>query len=472
MLASKLEKQMSNQKKESQDVQGSEGFISPSKSDMFEQFKSLIKLYGESYNPLKKAVFYSIIGSVICDNKIICSDINEDTRINLFVPLKSGHGKREIKEVIKQSIQSIGLSYCEPTSLHSEQLIGKTIIKKKNKPRINKGHLAEDYLVFEESTELFTEKIYQETRDYIKIALDPIGYNEVYKKSVDTFKENAVKYCPRCTIVFFFQPLPIDDKVVTRGLLRRGIILSIDPVQGERYKALYQSLQEKDVSDGWIQWIEYLQQLKEKKFKWEFTEEVKTRIANLSMDLIRHGLKKSNKSSAYTDIMFFTLRNLLLKMSCIQAAINGRDEFNISDVEQAYTDLSVFWDIQLEFVIQKVKGEIDYMEMSTKEKSCLLILQANKCLSEDKDCLMIKKYLQLISEELDCSVDRAKHLYYGLRESGYLNSKQVGQYSSKVWLSEMGKKKVEPYGTLAPLTTLKQKKSIFQRFRRKPKSTS
>jgi len=451
----------------SEGLQGSEGSLDNSLTDIYSQFKPLIKLYGESYNPLKRAVFYSIIGSVICSNKIVCSDIKEDTRINLFVPLKSGHGKREVKEIIRQSIHSIGLSYCEPTSLHSEQLIGKTISNNKDEPIINKGHLAEDYLIFEESTELFTDKTYQETRDYIKIALDPIGYNEVYKKSVDTFKKNAVKYCPQCTIVFFFQPLPIDDKVVTRGLLRRGIILSIDPLQGERYDALDQSLLDNDVSDDWGKWIEYLQMLKEQEFNWEFDDDVKASIGSLSKELIKQGYQKGNKASSYTEIMFFSLRNLLVKMSCIQAAIDGREKLLLSDVKQAYTDLSLFWGIQLEFVIQKVKGEIDYMDMTKEEKSCLLILQANKCTSEDNSPLMIKEFLELISSELQCTVDRARHLYYGLKESGYLNSKQMGQYNSKVWLTEMGKKKVEPYATLAPLTTLNKKPSIFKRFRRK-----
>jgi hypothetical protein len=154
-------------------------------------------------------------------------------------------------------------------------------------------------------------------------------------------------------------------------------------------------------------------------------------------------------------------------MSCIQSAIDGREILTVSDVNKAYADLSEFWDIQLEFVIQKVKGEIDYMEMTKEEKSCLLILQANNCHSENDSNLMIKDYLNLISDELPCSKDRARHLYYGLKETGYLNSKQVGQHNSKVWLTEMGNKKVEPYAILAPLTTLNKKPSIFQRFRRK-----
>ena len=441
-------------------------------SDIYAQFEPLIKLSGDSYNPIKRAVFYSIIGSVICENKISLSDIKEDTRMNLFIPLKSGYGKREIKEVIKQSISSLGMNYCEPTSLHSEQLIGKTISIKGGVPLVNKGHLADDYLVFEEATELFTDKMNQETRDYIKIALDPIGFNEIYKKSVDTVKENAVRYYPRCTVVFFFQPLPIEDKIVTRGLLRRGIILSVEPNKGERYDALEQSFNDNDASGNWNQWIDFLKGLKVRAISWEFDVEVKTRISDLTKKLLHQGFEKGNKTGAYTDIMFFSLRNLLLKMGCIQAVINDREKLTVSDIEIAFKDLSIFWAIQLDFIIQKVKGDMDYMDINKNEKLCLMILQDNRCFSEGNSSLMIKKFINLISESLSCTERSASHLYYGLKESGYINSKQVGKRGSKVWLTPMGKKKVKPYKSLGTLVTLDRKPSIFQRFRRESKPIS
>jgi len=450
-------------------VEGCKGCKGFSASEIYSIFHPLIKLYGESYEPIKRAVFFSIIGAVLCDNKISCSDIQDDTRLNLFVPLKSGYGKREIKEVIKQSINQVGLCYCEPTSLHSEQLIGKTVSDKDGKSEVNKGHLADDYLVFEEATELFTEKYNQETRDYLKIALDPIGSNEVYKKSVDTFKENAVRFIPRCTVVFFFQPLSIDDEIVTKGLLRRGIILSVDPNKGERYAALDKSFDEKDVSNNWIQWIDFLKELRTQKFLWSFDEEVKIRINELTKELLLEGFEKGNKASSYTDIMFFTLRNLLVKISCIQTALNGRDKLVVSDVDYAYMDLSSFWKMQLDFVVQKVKGDMDYQDLTNKEKSCLLILMDNGCCSEGSSNLMIKQFIEKISSSIDCTEESAKHYYYGLKESEYIHSRQIGKYGSKVWLTERGNKKIEPYKTLAPLPTLEKKPSIFQRFRPKPK---
>ena len=442
--------------------QGCKGVPIP--PNFYSEFEPLIRLHGESYNPIKKAVFYSIIGSVICKNKIECKGIHEDTRVNLFLPLKSGYGKREIKQTIKKSITGIGLEYSEPTSLHPEQLIGKTITDNNGNHSVNHGHLDDDYLVLEEATELFLKDKYQEARDYIKIALDPIGQNEVYKRSVDTSKSNAVRYMPHCTITFFFQPLPLDNKLVTRGLLRRGIILFPEITKSERYLALDKSFTGDDLTSNWKKWLSALKGLKTQTFKWTFTDDIKTNINSVSKKLIQQGYEKGNKASGYTDIMFFTLRNFLIKMSCIQAAIYGRDNVTEQDVENAYTDLSIFWELQLDFVMQKVKGDMDYSDINSKEKTCLLILQEKRCFSEESSTLMIKEYTTLIAKGLDCSEENAKHYYRGLKDAGYLDARQVGRYNSKVWLTETGKTKTDPYAPLAPLTPLTSKPSIMRSF--------
>jgi len=446
-----------------QGVQGYQGFIPSSQSNIYDIFKPLVKLYGNSYEPLKKAVFYSIIGSVISKNIISCGDIAEDTRINLFVPLKSGYGKREVKEVIKRSIEQINMKYCEPTSLHSEQLIGKTIFHSNGNPIINYGHLADDFLVFEEASSLFSDKNNQETRDYIKIALDPIEHNEIYKKSVDTTRKDAVKYCPHCAMMFFFQPLAMENHIVTTGLLRRGIILTIDPSEDERLQALRQSLGTHDTIQEWSTWIEYLKELRSKTFRWSFNAEISKKLYDLTVSLIQQGNKKGNKAQKYTDIMFFSLRNLLIKISCIQAAINERDELSSEDVERAYNDLSMFWSIQLDFVMNKVKGDIDYMDMRDDLKTCLLILKEKQCFSLEQSQLSIKDYLGKISNRLVCTEDTARHKYYALKDDGYLDSKQIGQHDSKVWLTDTGMKKVDPYITLHTLPTLNREGSMFKK---------
>jgi len=444
----------------------------PPPSTIYDKFKPLIRLYGDSYSPVKKATFYSIIGSVLCKNKIDFYGDILDTRINLFFPLKSGFGKSDIKDTIKRSIEHLKLNYCQPTSLHPEQLIGKTIIDSiTQKPIINKGFLAEDYLVFEESTDLFTDDKNQEVRNYIKIALDPIGSNEVYKRSVDTLKKNAVKYSPTCTAVFFFQPLRMREEIVTRGLLRRGLIIYVDPDISERFQALEDSIKPSNITKNWTIWLNFLNKLISTKFNWKFTDKATEKINEYTKILIQTGMNRGNKAGGYTQIALFNLREWLVKMSCIQAAIDNRARITVSDVTNAYNDLSEFWDIQLTFVIQKVKGNMDYKDTNLGEIRILLILQNHKCLSEQESNLMIKQYIKLISNELRMPEESAKDRYYKLKNTGYIDSKQVGKRSSKVWLTEEGKRVIEPHQTLTTLQTLEKKPRKSRWSLRKPKTT-
>jgi hypothetical protein len=257
--------------------------------------------------------------------------------------------------------------------------------------------------------------------------------------------------------------LQIDDTIVTKGLLRRGLIITCEPSKDERDKALDQSFNSNDTGDYWDQWISYLKTLKDKEYNWSFDEEVKGKINELTRRLIEQGDNKGKKGSSYTDIMFFTLRNLLVKMSCIQAVISDRSEVSIVDVVNAYSDLTLFWGIQLDFVLHKVKGDIDYLDITSKEKECLLILQSNNCSSEKDSNLMIKDYINLIMKNLDCSISSARYYYNKLVERGYVVGQQTGKHSSRVWLTEIGLSKVEPYKTLDTLSTLKPKLSILSR---------
>jgi hypothetical protein len=72
--------------------------------------------------------------------------------------------------------------------------------------------------------------------------------------------------------------------------------------------------------------------------------------------------------------------------------------------------------------------------------------------------LMIKNFLKLISQQLDSTEAKARNLYYGLKEAGYIDSSQIGRNKSKVWLTDMGNKKVEHYKTLRTLRTLEPEK--------------
>jgi hypothetical protein len=429
---------------------------------IYKVFRELIKVYGKSYEPVKKALFYSLIGNVLKPaqsskeavfpeitsdvlkhNMIRCGSIVLDTRINLFIPMKSGHGKKAFEETTKRTMSELELKHAEPTSLHSEQLVGKTVYRN-DRVILNLGYFSYDYLVVNEAIEFLTESHHQDGRDYTNKALDTIGQNEVMKRAVDVLEGEEIRYNPVCSVMLFFQPLNLDSHLVTRGLLRRGVIPYIDTPTIERTQALFDSLFDttdpETNEDNWKQWIVFLKNLSDRKWNWVFQRETIEQVRKRVVDLVNQGMNRGRKSMAYTKIMMFDLRNLLLKMSAIQATCDGREDVKVYDVENAFLDLQTIWELQLNFVASKIDGEIDYQNhIKPKLRECLIILDDNKCYSLEKSCLSIRKYDQLIKEKLGVSLSSARMTYRNkLKDMGLIDSKQIGKNDSRVWLTKAG----------------------------------
>jgi len=448
---------------------GGKGSINTS-SNIYDEFEPLIQLFGKSYDPIKRAVFYNLIGSVIKDNKIIFNNKLLDTRINLFIPLKSGYGKGDIKHVIKKTIKSLNMSYYEPTSLHHEQLIGKTRRDNKGNQMIIKGHLSNDFLVFEESTDLFTDDDKKENRNYIKIALDPIGNNEVSKRNVDISKRKGVKYCPECTITFFFHPVRINNMTLKQGLLRRGLIIYVNPTDDERMLALIDSNNSPNTKPNWSKWINFLNGINNKNVSWNFSKNAEKAIVENIVKIVKMGNIKGGNISRYSFMMSFTLKDFLIKMSCIQAAIHNRSTVEESDVDNAFKDLEVFWNLQLEYVINKVKGNFNYEDNDDEDpwvKDCLNILLQNGCTSTKTDNMMIKGFKSDISKQLGVKERMTQTYYSRLKDKGYIDSKQVGKHDSSIWLTDKGNQYIGADETLATLQPLNEKSSIFGKIKEK-----
>lgn len=428
---------------------------------IYKVFRELIKVYGKSYEPVKKALFYSLIGNALkpvnSSNEAGLSEITKDvlkqkmirlgsilldTRINLFIPMKSGHGKKAFEEAVKRTMKELKLKHAEPTSFHSEQMVGKTVFRDKHDKGIaNLGYFSCDFLVFNEAIEFLTENRFQDGRDYMNKALDPIGQNELMKKSVDALEGEEIRYHPVCTVAMFFQPLSFKHHLVTRGLLRRGLIPFIETPFAERIQALTTRLKDTtDIEACEKKWVNFLKKTSERKWNWKFTEKAIEYVIKRTEHLVNQGMRRGRKSKAYTRIMMFDLQNFLLKMSAIQATCDEREEVRVSDVENAYNDLKVFWELQLNFIATKIRDEIDYQDhIKPKLRDCLNILDEHECYSLKESPLSRSMYDKLIAERLEVSPSSARLTYrYKLRDMGLIDSKQKGRRDSRVWLTESG----------------------------------
>lgn len=325
------------------------------------RFVDLIPVEGKSYEILKKSIITACIGSVIKNKTVVVGECVTDTRMNMGVPLKSGYGKRGFKSFIKNTHASLGMRCVEPTSLHPEQLVGKSIPIRDNTGniidiKVNLGYLADDFVIFDEAYDLITstQPLYEQARNYLNIALDPVGENEILKKSVDIEIDKAVIYSPHCTIVFFYQPVPVPYTVITRGFMRRVFIVSCRPSKQEREIALEKSLSKEMNKDLWIEWINWLSQIRQLEFRWEFVD-IPAIIKSIR-GLYKLGEEFGPKVKSFVDIVYpFTLRDRLIKLACIMSASRMTgvvDDFSIRDATNLMREM---WLTQLAYLEETMK---------------------------------------------------------------------------------------------------------------------
>ena len=212
----------------------------------FHEFSSLIGLYGRHYIPILKARYYQLLGGII-QRTFRIGNLYADTRIHVAYPLPTETGKNDliysIKDLIRSGVEKKNgesFSVTEPTSFHPEQLIGKYIEVtqnvmnentgkyKKVKTRVeNRGHLNNDFIEFDECTNLITsiKPEHQQAREILSKSENPLGRNEVEKRLTEDTPENVVRYNPACTNSYYFQPFKkIPEVSFLQGFLRRKLI--------------------------------------------------------------------------------------------------------------------------------------------------------------------------------------------------------------------------------------------------------
>jgi hypothetical protein len=408
--------------------------------EYLKKFYDLIELEGESYDLLKKALIYSLIGNTIKMNGIKVGYLVDDTRIHLALPIRSGHGKTTCKRFIKNTITALGRRYSEPTSLHPEQLVGKSVeIRNKEGQVVDKkvifGHLADDYVVFEEALELLKNKEYQIARDYINVATDPIGYNEIYKRNVDVDIEDAVKYIPTATICLLFHPIGIDINVVERGLLRRFFTVCVEPSKEEKIKALEISIKKVPNRELFIEWIDYLKRLETKNYVWKIEDNP---LIDYCKKLIQRGEMYSEQTRDLAEIMYFTLRNRLIKLSCINAGASGTDIVDERFISDAYKDAYEFWVAQSNYIEQFVKQDMTYMlPRKKREKVYSFIIRyliACGATNQQNSNITLKELIERTAEANGCSKGLVYYYYNELKKHKIVDDIVIPSNISRVWL--------------------------------------
>ena len=332
----------------------------------------------------------------------------------------------------------------EPTSLHPEQLVGKTIRRpKKGSTEYEHipGFFSRDYLIIDEGRTLLTsnELLYSESRRYLRLALDPYPHNTISKKPVDVPFGEELEYSTYVVCSIFTQPYSFCEDFATDGDLRRFLVPYVNMSGIDRKNAYRMRIEDQSNSEISINaFIQYTKSLKNIE-TYHVSDEGKHEFLRTFDILIDRGFSYSYEIRNFVDIYDFTIQDLLLKMSAIQALQANKDVIQKEHVTLAAIDLFEFLEHLYLFVEKKIKGSLNYGEEwrgAIKEDVEALMFLANEgAFSKESSNVSIKGYKQKIMELRDLEDERQARRYFHTHEkNGWVKSKK-GQHNSKVWLA-------------------------------------
>lgn len=332
----------------------------------FKELRQATRLFGNEYILIIKAIWYSLISCVNSNVVLELNQLQTDGRIHLLIPLKSGKGKKELKRVIKTVMTGLSKTVDEPTSLHPEQLVGKTIRhprKGETEYENIEGFFSRDYLLIDEGRTLLTSNdlIYSESRRYLRLALDSYP-NVIYKKPVDVPFGHELEYKTYVGCSIFTQPYSFSEEFATDGDLRRFVVPYVNMSGIERKKAYKMRIDDENSSEDSIDaFIQFTKSLKDLK-SYVMSKDGKNEFNRVFNILIDRGFSYSDKIRDYIDIYDFTVQDLLLKMSAIQALQTNTNIISKLHVALAASDLFEFLEHLYLFVENKITGDLNYGE--------------------------------------------------------------------------------------------------------------
>lgn len=408
----------------------------------YDELKAATALFGEEYTLIFKALWYCLVSYQLRTSKISVGRLKPDGRISPLFVINSGRGKGELKRVQKNFVKYFNGKCKEPTSLHAEQLVGKSVyLKKEKQHEERRGYLRSDFLIIDEAFNLLSSKDlhYSEARKYIRAALDPYPQNTVSKQLVELGEDHTLEYEPECPIILFVQPLMFEnDILVLEGDIRRFIPVYVFMGESNKVNALkkrvFDSYTDEDSILSFCSMVKELEVLK----SFTMSSDAKVRFAELSIHLMERGESYSPKIANFMEMIVFTLQNNLLKFSAVQAFQHTRSVIEVEDVELAFMDLFEVMEHTYQYVEYKIPGNLDYGDgwhgARLKDQEALEWLYEIRATSEESSNISIKEYEDKLMEIFNVKSRQAQKYKNKHESKGWIKSKK-GPNVSKVWLN-------------------------------------
>ena len=399
-----------------------------------ESFDSMFKLVepNSKFKSIKTALFYYLIGGCLLEYPILNKKLDIDMRFSFICAIASGYGKKAFGEVVFEVCKSMEKECISFTSLHEEQLIGKKFWSKEEKDiKEVRGYFDKDFLIKDDALTFFNNSKFEVARNYMLTALDIYGKNRIYKRIVEM--NDALEYYGRCSFLGFIQ---INEKInnnsIASGLFRRVPILRVDLTKEEKEYILENNYEE------------FKPQQQE---LFEFFRNIRN-IRNISyLEMSQELIEKINKKCKeyYTtneilDSIYIINKNNIIKFSYINALIrhynaykpyNLKTNIELSIIEEDIDKAIVDYDL----IYNSIKNFIDKNRINLHpiKQEILNLLKERNCLREESSNISSSEVIRLIKEKTNENEATIKYHFYEMKGK-IIDSKQNGQYGSKVWI--------------------------------------
>lgn len=437
----------------------------------FDDFARSLNLIGSDYLPLKKLHYFGAISAAAATLSIKLGRWKTDTRLSTVNPIPAGHGKQNLLsfyektcgelERIKGDDENEDYSFGNPSSYHPEALVGKKIPISEGKGakkhihhfEENRGYLDKHVVCFDECKQLLEPEKgspQEQSRVYIRRALNPYGENWLEKPQVDVKMDSPLKYLSRSRIHMFTQPRHLNAELITEGYIRRAWIGAVRFLDADRPNKIALAIKDgkENPDDYFGSFFPVLRRARETSLKpLSFSPEALEVLSNYYPYLVEFGKGKGGNASEETEIEEFTLAQDHAKIALLFALANGRSRVTPEDVRMTFPDVIEFFDMKWGFVNGWIAGKISFSgeTVNYREMEILEFLHEKGAVSKEISTVKVAEILEVISRVYGQggkpTTDRtARNYLRKMKEKGLLDSGQKNQTTFLVWLSTLGQK--------------------------------
>ncbi len=431
---------------------------------LFKTIDGMVGLDGDKYYIPKKWLCYFYESSIQKPMQIKVGASHYDNRVHALIIATAGKGKGVIKNTVKQTLRFETSDVIEASGLiHPEQLIGKMkeVGRGKEKHKVEaKGYLGARILIHDEANSIINESApnSDQSMRIKRTAMDTFGFNLISKKLVDDFIKDALEYYPETNCLDFMHPEQFQNCFFDKGTYRRYVCFELSNNKQldvkDSIKSLFEEATNYDEQRNMLESLrnENLRLYNEFKFNDDCKNIVGRWIIMWNSLLLNH---QNSAVRRFGEMTFFSIKEYFFKNIVVLHSSYGKEVSEPDLTHLACIDT-------IHFLVETLENYCKFGDIANTsdvwrgakgmEIKALEYLYRKEALSLESSNIKISKFIDVISELFGVQERQAKGIMSNLKAKGWIGSKQVGQDSSKVWITF----KPELSGVLPIETTLEE----------------